>query len=180
MKVYQGDLKADKEPNPNHLIGYIKQPIMGGMLSPTLDVMDRDSESEQQPYATIQAESTCFIGGICCDHTFTIKDSNTGEYLGKIVKERPDGLSNVVKELGTDADNFTLYVNKEMNVKRKANMLAALHLIDYWLFEDEGDFKLDLINQECSIKCCDCYCLGCVIPCKCNCGGGGGGGGDGE
>ena len=160
MKVYQGDLKSDKEPNPEHLIGYIKQPIMGGMLSPTLDVMDRDGDGAE-PFATIQAEATCFIGGMCCDHTFTVKDPNTGAYMGKIVKERPEGLSNIVKELGTDADNFTLYVNKDMNVKRKANMLAALHLIDYWLFEDEGDFKLDLVNQECSIKCCDCYCFGC-------------------
>ena len=175
MKVYQGDLKSDKEPNPEHLIGYIKQPMFGGMFSPTLEMMERDGS---EPYATIKAEATCCIGGICCDHTFTVTDSN-GQYMGKIVKERPDGLKNVVKELGTDADNFTLYLNKDLPVDKKASMLAALHLIDYWLFEDEGDFKLDVVNQECEIKCCDLYCFGCVCPCTCNCGGGGGSGGDG-
>jgi len=178
MKVYQGDLKSDGEPDPNHLIGHIQQPIMGGMLSPTLNVMEREGG---EPFATITAEAVCCIGGMCCDHTFTVLDSE-GQYMGKIVKERPEGLAQVMKELGTDADNFTMYVPKEMDVQKKANMLAALHLIDYWLFENEGDFKCDIANQECTIKCCDMYCFGCICPCSCNCGGGDSGedGGDDE
>ena len=91
--------------------------------------------------------------------------------MGKIVKERPGNLSQVAKELATDADNFTMYVEKNMDVKKKATMLAALHLIDYMFFENEGELKLDAVNKECSFKCCDLYCCGCVCPCSCNCGG---------
>jgi len=172
MMVYRGDLKADGgEPNSSNQIGYIQQPIGGGLLSPTLEVMEREGA---QPFATIKAEAICCIGGMCCDHTFTVTDSS-GNYMGKIVKERPAGLAQVAKELGTDADNFTLYVPKDMDPTKKANMLAALHLIDYWLFEDEGDFNCDAVNQKCECKICDMYCFGCVCPCKCKCGGNNGG-----
>jgi hypothetical protein len=102
MKVYQGDLKSDGQPSPEHLIGYIQQPVLGGMLSPTLNVMEREGAD---PFATITAESMCFIGGMCCDHTFTVTDAN-GNYMGKIVKEKPNGLGAIAKELGTDADNL--------------------------------------------------------------------------
>mmetsp|Transcript_27968 Transcript_27968/g.45400 ORF Transcript_27968/g.45400 Transcript_27968/m.45400 type:complete len:331 (-) Transcript_27968:85-1077(-) len=53
-------------------------------------------------------------------------------------------------------------------------MFGALYLIDYMFFENEGEGKVDLVNQECSFKCCDLYCCGCILPCHCNCGGGGG------
>ena len=168
MKVYQGDMKQDHDPDPNHLIGFVQQPMLGGMLSPTLNVMEREGG---EPFATITAEAVCCIGGMCCDHTFKVEDAN-GNYMGKIVKERPEGLGQIAKELGTDADNFTLYLNKDLDVQKKASMLAALHLIDYWLFESEGDFKCDMVNQECSFKCCDIYCLGAICPCSCTCGGG--------
>lgn len=154
-----GNLKTDGEPDTNHQIGYIQMPVMGGGLSPTLNVMEREGA---EPFATIKAEAVCFIGGMCCDHTFTITDAN-GNYMGKIVKEKPEGLAQVAKELGTDADNFTLYVNKDLDAQKKANLLAALHLIDYWLFESEGDFKCDVVNQACTCKLCDCYCCGCVL-----------------
>jgi Scramblase len=162
----------DREPDPNHLIGFIQQPILGGMLSPTLNVMEREGGD---PFATITAEATCCIGGMCCDHTFKVEDSN-GNYMGKIVKERPEGMAQIAKELGTDADNFTLYLNKDLDVQKKANLLAALHLIDYWLFESEGDFKCDLVNGQCSFKLCDMYCCGAICPYSCVCGGGEGGG----
>jgi hypothetical protein len=173
MRVYEGEGHAESEEDPSTMIGYIQQPIGGGGFSPQLNVMDRE---DGEPVAIIQAEAMCCLGGICCDHTFTIKDPNTGQRLGKIVKERPEGLAQVAKELATDADNFTMYVNKDMHPKTKGTMLAALHLIDYMFFENEGDVNIDLVNQRCQFKCCDMYCCGCVCPCTCNCGGGGDGG----
>jgi hypothetical protein len=104
----------------------------------------------------------------CCNHTFWVKDPQ-GIYMGKIVKERPGNLAQIAKELATDADNFSMYVPKDMNVKHKANMLAALHLIDYMFFENEGDLNVDVRNQKCSYKCCDFYCCGCVFPCQLSC-----------
>ena len=89
QSINQGDLKEGGEPDPSQIMGYIKQPVGGGILSPTLEVMEREGAD---PFATITAEATCCIGGMCCDHTFTVTDTN-GNYMGKIVKERPEGLA---------------------------------------------------------------------------------------
>jgi hypothetical protein len=150
-------------------IGYIKQPFMGGGLSPTLHIMER--EEDEEPIATVKANAVCCIGGLCFDHTFEVTDGQ-GNVLGKIIKTKPSDLGQFAKELVSDADVFALEFNdKNMDVKKKANMFAALHLIDYMFFENEGEVKLDAVNQECSFKCCDLYCLGCVCPCTCTCGG---------
>ena len=166
MRVYEGEGNFESDEDPSKLIGYIQQPFMGGGLSPQLDVMDREGG---EPIATIQAEGVCCVAGICCDHTFTVKDPS-GKKIGKIVKERPEGLAQVAKELATDADNFTIHVHRDIHPKKKATMLAALHLVDYMFFENEGDANVDFVNQNCQFKCCDMYCCGCVIPCSCNCG----------
>merc|ERR1711957_18820 len=77
----------------------------------------------------------------------------------------------------TDADNFTMYVPKELDPKKKAAMLGALHLIDYMFFENGGAANVDLSGimsgemPEVEFKCCDCYCCGCICPCTTSCGG---------
>lgn len=175
MRVYEGEGHYESEEDPAKMIGYIQQPVGGGIFSPQLNVMNREGG---EPIATIQSNATCCIAGMCCDHTFTIKDPVTGRKMGKIVKERPEGLQQVAKELATDADNFTMYVEQGMHPKMKGTMLAALHLIDYMFFENEGDANCDVVNQKCKFKCCDLYCFGCVCPCNCNCDCCGGDGGD--
>lgn len=77
----------------------------------------------------------------------------------------------MAQELATDADNFTIHVPQDVAPKTKATMLAALHLIDYMFFENEGDMNVDIANKGCKFKCCDMYCCGCVCPCSCNCSG---------
>lgn len=166
MRVYEGEGHPESEEDPAKMIGYIQQPVGGGIFSPQLNVMNREGG---EPIATIQSNATCCIAGMCCDHTFTIKDPVTGRKMGKIVKEKPEGLQQVAKELATDADNFTMYVNQDMHPKTKGTMLAALHLIDYMFFENEGDANCDVVNKKCKFKCCDLYCFGCVCPCNCNC-----------
>eukprot|EP00546_Thalassionema_frauenfeldii_P006389 CAMPEP_0178929930 /NCGR_PEP_ID=MMETSP0786-20121207/20925_1 /TAXON_ID=186022 /ORGANISM="Thalassionema frauenfeldii, Strain CCMP 1798" /LENGTH=360 /DNA_ID=CAMNT_0020606345 /DNA_START=90 /DNA_END=1172 /DNA_ORIENTATION=+ len=176
MRVYRG---ADDGPpggdgDAESLIAYIHQPFMGGGFSPKLEVMER--EDSEDIMFNVQSQAFCCIAGICCDHTFNVTDSE-GEYMGKIVKESPENLGELAKELGTDADRFTLYVKSELDKEKKAAMLASLHLIDYMFFENEGAVNADLTplaNGSCpeiSFKCCDCYCCGCVCPCSCTCGG---------
>lgn len=148
-------------------IAYIKQPSMGGCLSPQLEIMDRE---DGEPIGTITANAVCCIGGMCCDHTFEVTDAD-GQSIGKIVKERPENLAEFGKELATDADNFTLYVNQDLSTSKKASIFSATYLIDYMFFENEGDANLDLCNGTCSFKLCDCYCCGCVVPYTCKCGG---------
>lgn len=150
-------------------IGYIKQPFMGGGLSPTVHIMDR--EDAEEPVATVKANAVCCIGGLFCDHTFEVTDPD-GNVIGKIVKTKPSGFGQFAQELVSDADVFALeFTDPNLDNRKKANIFAALHLIDYMFFENEGELKLDAANQECSFKCCDLYCLGCVCPCNCNCGG---------
>lgn len=167
MKVYTGDDE----------IAYIQQPFLGGGFSPTLQIMDRE---DGEHYATVKANAVCCIGGICCDHTFEVTNPE-GESLGKITKERPDDIAQFGKELMSDADNFTLELDKDLTTAKKAAIFSTLHLIDYMFFENEGDTNIDLVNQQCTCKVCDCYCCGCLSPCNCSCGGGGGddGGDDG-
>lgn len=167
MSVYEGEGHAESDEDPTKMIGYIRQSFMGGGFSPKLNVMSRDGDGDH-PMASIKGNMCCCIGGICCDHTFTIKDPS-GHKIGKIVKEKPKGLANIAKELTTDADNFTLHVPAGMNPKEKGVMLAALHLVDYMFFENEGDFACDVVNRKCQFKCCDLYCCGCICPCSCKC-----------
>jgi hypothetical protein len=58
---FKGDIQPGFEPDLTKMIGYIKQPFLGGMFSPKLNVMDRQ---EGQTIATIQAEAKCCIGGM--------------------------------------------------------------------------------------------------------------------
>lgn len=165
MTVYMGD-GSDEDQR----IAYINQPFMAGGFSPALQIMDRDNDED--PSMFIKSENACCIGGLCCDHTFTITDPD-GVEMGKIVKERPETLSQLATELTGDADIFTLQLQKDIDFEKKAAMLASLHLLDYMFFEDEGQATFDLANMQCSYKCCDIYCCGCLCPCKCACGGGG-------
>ena len=107
--------------------------------------------------------------------TFMAEDAQ-GNEIGKIVKQKPDGLGEFAKEIVSDADIFAIEFKKDLDVKKKATLFGALHLIDYMFFENEGEANVDLVNQQCSFKCCDLYCCGCVCPCNCHCGGGGGDG----
>lgn len=162
MTVFEGPESAGNK------IAYIKQPFLGGGLSPTLEVMDRE---DGEHLATIKANAVCCIAGICCDHTFEVTDAQ-GNPLGKIVKTKPSGLGEMAKEMVSDADVFAMeFAKKDTDVKTKASMFAALHLIDYMFFENEGELNIDAVNQSCSFKCCDLYCCGCVCPCACSCGG---------
>ena len=93
------------------------------------------------------------MGGNCCDHSFTVsvpKGEGETEEIGKIIKEAPHDFEDLVQQGMTDADNFTMSYPKDIDPRLKAAMAAALLLIDYQFFEDEGD----------------CYCN----PFRCVCG----------
>ena len=66
------------------------------------------------------------------------------------MKEAPHDFEDLVQQGMTDADNFTMSYPKDIDPRLKAAMAAALLLIDYQFFEDEGD----------------CYCN----PFRCVCG----------
>jgi hypothetical protein len=63
----------------------------------------------------------------------------SGKSLGKIVKTKPASMQQLAAELVSNANIFTLEFNdKDLDPKQKASMFAALDLIDYMFFENEG------------------------------------------
>ena len=84
------------------------------------------------------------------DPKLSVPDGDEAKDIGKIVKEAPHDFEDLVQQGMTDADNFTMSYPKDIDPRLKAAMAAALLLIDYQFFEDEGD----------------CYCN----PFRCVCG----------
>ena len=70
-------------------------------------------------------------------------DGDEAKDIGKIVKEAPHDFEDLVQQGMTDADNFTMSYPKDIDPRLKAAMAAALLLIDYQFFEDEGDCYCD-------------------------------------
>lgn len=156
IKVYQGDKENGK------LLGSAMAPIGGGCCKPTLDMMD----AQQQPFGQLVGPCCCI--GSWCDTSFMFTKQGGSGTTGFIKKEGVDGASSAAKELFTDADNFTSSFDPALNGEQKATFLASMILLDYMFFEDDGNFKCEGC-QKFSIKCCDCYFIGCKIPCKCTC-----------
>ena len=132
------------------MVAIVQQPLGGGGFVPTLHVKLAE---DADPIATIRG-GCCCVGGNCCDHTFTVSVPEgkgvRDEEIGKIIKEAPHDFEDLVQQGMTDADNFTMSYPKDIDPRLKAAMAAALLLIDYQFFEDEGD----------------CYCN----PFRCVCG----------
>ena len=180
----------------SHLLAYISEPVMGGILSPTLQIMDRSTEESTtiptpskvkgdegitndpvvntvtslKHSVTLQSNAMCCIGGLCCDKSFQVLDTK-GRIIGAVVKRKPDTQPQTIMELLSDgADIYTLQIPKNLNANTKAALLSSLHLLDYWLFEGEGDCSIAstmMRSGSMSIKCCTLFCCGCTMPIGC-------------
>lgn len=155
--IYKGPVEDGK------LLGSMKRPVCGGGLTPVLDLFDPAGAKTGQ----LTGPSCCI--GSCCDTTF--KYANTkGEEGGKIQKQQKKDAEGLAKELFTDADNFVLDFDQNMNEDEKGTLLGAMFLLDFMFFEGDGNLSCE--NGGIKIKFCDLYCCGCAIPCSCQCGGG--------
>ncbi|KAK7254090.1 phospholipid scramblase [Aureococcus anophagefferens] len=163
-QVYAATPEQKAALDPALKIATVRQPLLGGGLAPSLDVMDREGNA----LASISGP-TCCVGGACFDTTFTVW-SPEGLPIGKVTKEGARDFGELVQQSLTDADNFVLNFPKDTDKKTKAAMLSSLLLLDYMFFEDEGALACDPVNCACKFKCCDLYCCGCLTPCSCSCG----------
>eukprot|EP01062_Namystynia_karyoxenos_P001505 TRINITY_DN10515_c0_g1_i2.p2 TRINITY_DN10515_c0_g1~~TRINITY_DN10515_c0_g1_i2.p2 ORF type:complete len:319 (+),score=123.30 TRINITY_DN10515_c0_g1_i2:120-1076(+) len=165
--------------NPQTLIGRVKQPICGGIFTPTVEVFQGNSET---PFAAVEGPMCCFGGmtEMCLDQNFPVsRETGKAGDVGQITKEKPEGMGEALKELLSDADLFTLdYKDPSLTPQQKTALIAAVLLLDFMFFETNQAFECDPIAQECSIVCCYCYMCGALEPIKCSCGGGGGEGGE--
>jgi len=162
------------------ILASIQEPLFGctatnaAGLSPALEIMDREGTSNMtdnhnaDKLVILQANAVCCIGGLCCDHTFQILDGkNPTQVLGTIVKRKPRNRRQTVSQMVSDSmDHYIVDIPPELPVKTKAAVLSAVHLIDYWMFEGEGDCCApgNVIRGRVAVKLCNFYCCGCLCP----------------
>eukprot|EP00217_Crustomastix_stigmatica_P003852 CAMPEP_0183790614 /NCGR_PEP_ID=MMETSP0803_2-20130417/1218_1 /TAXON_ID=195967 /ORGANISM="Crustomastix stigmata, Strain CCMP3273" /LENGTH=302 /DNA_ID=CAMNT_0026034855 /DNA_START=49 /DNA_END=957 /DNA_ORIENTATION=- len=168
-----GKLEKDK------VIGHSKVPVGGGGLTPTVQIMDR-GYSQDEPLAVMQGP-TCFGGcsEMCCDFNFFIDKvpSGTTDYkalkvgnMAKITKCKPKGFGGAMREMLSDADTFTLEItDPSVTPQQKASLISSLVHIDYMFFEKNIDMCGVDGNGAFFINLCNCYCVGCLCPCKLKC-----------
>lgn len=177
MHLYAGPAfdEPDKERglpynlNPANLIGSVIQPNFGGWCWPTLHVRT-NADDNSEPFAKVQGPF-CFGGWseMCCDFQFFVdnfkSESKTGD-LALITKKKPASLMGAVKELVSDADNYTLAFNPaaNMDAAQKASILTAQLFADYMWFDGNTEKCRD--SQE-AIYCYCWYCnvIGKICPC---------------
>ncbi|XP_074154491.1 phospholipid scramblase 1-like isoform X2 [Sminthopsis crassicaudata] len=110
-------------------IGYVTQnwhPFL-----PKYTVLDENHQK------VLKIVGPCMVCTCCTDIDFEIKSLNEKTTVGKITKQ----WSGVIKEMFTDADNFSIQFPLDLDVKMKAVMLGACFLIDFMFFERSGDSK---------------------------------------
>jgi len=152
-------------PSPQ-VIGYVQQPCLAGGFTPRLNIY----EQENGKMLGYVEGPCCFIGGICCDSTFNVFDSQ-GSNLGQITRKGVKDFGDAVTKLFSDSDKYAVSFPPTTDVRMKATLFSTVLFLDYIFFEDEGAVSANPFDQSCSIKCCDVYCCGSTIPCKCTCGG---------
>ena len=190
--MYSGDI--DGKPGENFgmvrdsaaLLGGTIQPKFGGKFHPEVQIMDRGiTGSEPQEFAVARGPF-CFGGcsELCCDTTFGISTDDLNAALGNyatITKKKPKSFSQAAREALTDSDIWEVdFHAKEITPEQKANVLSSMIHLDYMFFERDNDMcRYD--HDGLHITFWNCFCYGCVCPCKVvlnsNSGGGGGGGG---
>jgi len=119
------------ESPPGIVIGKINSEC--SLWRQTLSVKMGDEGSENEVFKIV---GPCCISRavccVCCDVTFTIESAGTGEEVGQLKKQ----FTGMVKELYTDADNFSVSFPKDLDVRAKALLISAVFLIDFLFYED--------------------------------------------
>lgn len=198
VEIYEGEAQMDKEWRENNraqLRGVLKVPVLGGGFTPTIMVHPViNGKMVDEPEGEITGPTCCI--GACCDASFFMQPpgSESKGQFGKITKQGMKDLGTTAQQLFTDADIFQMQFEVEDPYFRgaggseetplkaaqgadfsqvmwtKAKLLSSLFMLDYQFFEDDHVFELcPEPGVLCSIKCCDLYCWGCLMPCKLKC-----------
>lgn len=146
----------------NKVVGTVKEKYCAGCFTPNYTVEGTKTRLNLQG-------PTGFFGG--CFETIESKDMNfeaTNEKTGKVsnirfLKQGSVNFGQLDGGLFSDADGYKIMNMKGINDYDKANIISAMILMDYHLFE--GDTTN--LNEGC--HCCTVYFCGCVTPCKVSC-----------
>mmetsp|Transcript_18067 Transcript_18067/g.32361 ORF Transcript_18067/g.32361 Transcript_18067/m.32361 type:complete len:292 (+) Transcript_18067:84-959(+) len=173
MIVYDGEVNAWENDEEGPVIATSQQPMGGGGFTPTFNIYDGAYEEKKDAAYKITGPFCCIaglVGDLCFPPTFKIlhpKDDKGENVLAEIKKNKPEDAKGVLKQIFSDADEFTINMPKGSSGKTKAAVLAQALLIDYSFFENNGNVYCDLFKKELVCVCTYCYCWGCLMPCKC-------------
>lgn len=110
------------------VVGFARQ--LQTCTRPRFSIMDAD----HQEVLYIEGP-LCVCQGICCtwDQEFRIMPSDRSQEIGKVTKQ----WTGIVKEMLTDADNFSVSFPIDLDVRVKAALLGTVFLIDFMYFESQ-------------------------------------------
>lgn len=109
-------------------------------FTPTLELADGPEPSRMhlgRPAPTGEITGPCAFGGcsqLCCDVKFDAHKLPKGAQLsdiGVIVKRKPKGMAQALRELLTTADTYTIeFTDPSLTPEKKASVLTSLLLLD--------------------------------------------------
>lgn len=149
---------------------HAKVPLMGGCLTPTVNIMARANNVEDsQPWAVV--EGPTFFGGcmdLCCATKFSVS-RNKGKLgdLAIISKKAPNGCMETCVALCTPSDTYNLDFTEGhgMNPQQKAAVIGEMVHLDFLFFEAEQPLcRTSEDGKMCFLLLCTCYCMGALCP----------------
>lgn len=156
MSVYAGPLYDDPngergrphniEAVKSRLIGTAKQPCLGGVCWPTLDVYEKASHDK---FATVTGPF--FFGGwceLCCSFSFDAVGKENAD-MARLIKMKPTSLLGSAVQLFTNADVYTVAMNPDakLSPERKLTFLTGTILADYMFFDGNTVSLLNIIHS---------------------------------
>jgi hypothetical protein len=158
-------------------IGRVQQRCCGGGCFPKFHLYDgapNDDNDDYNTEADYWLTGPHFIGELCCDVNFDLKNPRQTDAEGKplivgnITKLGATNVMDAVAEALTDADKFSFTIPKEASVTAKATAITSLVLLDYYFFESGGAIECNPMaapGEPClTINCCTEYCCGMLYP----------------
>ena len=138
-----------------------RQSLGGGILHPELQMMERAEgfRSSGEPDLRTVAETrgpACFGGcsSLCVANSFTV-GRGMNPAAAVITRERPRDVWGALRELGTDADVYTVEMREPHSAEQKAQLLATAAMLDYQWFEWQGAACLGpAYTNACLVHCC--------------------------
>lgn len=152
VTVYHGSKDDGKR------IGRVVQPCCGGYCKPKLYVLDKNGRRE------LVIRGPCIIVDACGAKFEVLTDKRKGR-VGEIKKFAPEDITDIFKEIATDADKFNLQFPQDLKVETKATALVALFVLDLLFFEYGGNSNRNL-DGSVTFDLCVAFCCGCPLPCR--------------
>lgn len=157
-------------PRPN-AFAHSVVPIGGGGCTPTVNVMERYANNNEQQFAVIQGPT--FFGGcmdLCCSTKFTV--SRAGDKSGDLAiitkKNKDPGCIGLCVALCTPADTYNLDFSPghKLSATQKAAIIGEMIHLDFLFFEAEQPICRE-DESACYLLLCTCYLAGCLCPIQC-------------